>query len=332
MENYKREQTDCREILRQVVDVFRSLGQPCFIEENGTIVIDSICLSSLPNDLLLKFKTCQNKLRSCLQKNEKYSSRRYPAWFVRTECLDEDDEEGEEKSVKQITLKELISLAKLRFESSPWVSVSTIRSAFEDVVSLLEIHEESEEPLHVLLLGSPGVGKSLILSFFDHPSAPLFVGATTTPRTLVEYLADTNPTLIRFDEIDKTDKRVVDALLNAMSKGRLIFMSKQGRFEIPLKAPVLAAANEFERKVSESWRALQDRFIVVSMKQPDIEELRRIVTSNIDDEELAEKILASRLSLRTIHKYIVMWRKSVDRIKKKKIILNDLTVKTQLFS
>ncbi|MEM4863154.1 MAG: hypothetical protein QW706_08270, partial [Candidatus Nezhaarchaeales archaeon] len=49
--------------------------------------------------------------------------------------------------------------------------------------------EKPEELRHVLLLGPPGVGKSLILSFFDHPSAPLFIGATTTPKTLVEYLA-----------------------------------------------------------------------------------------------------------------------------------------------
>lgn len=329
MENYK--QIDCREILRRVVEVYRSLGQPCFIEENGTIVIDSICLSSLPNDLLLKFKTCQNKLRSCLQKNEKYSSRRYPAWFVRTECLDEDDEEGEEKSVTQITLKKLISLAKLRFESSPWVSVSTVRSAFEDVVSILEIHEDSEEPLHVLLLGSPGVGKSLILSFFDHPSAPLFIGATTTPRTLVEYLADTSPTLIRFDEIDKADKKVVDAFLNAMSKGQLIFLTKQGRYVIPLKAPVLAAANEFERKVSESWRALQDRFVVVSMEHPNREEVERLVKSNIEDSELAERILSVSLSLRAIHKYIAMWRLAGNKQHVKRIILRDLEVKKKIF-
>ncbi|MEM4439725.1 MAG: AAA family ATPase [Pyrobaculum sp.] len=324
----------CLEVLRKTVDTLRKFGEPCYKEEGNMAIIDSICFDKLPKDLLFAFRQCQPKLRRCLIRHDRLSSRRYPAWFITPECLHEAQEQrssGGEFGSQAIPLGELVSLAKLRFESSPWVSVSTVRSAFEDVVSLLEIHEESEEPLHVLLLGPPGVGKSLILSFFDHPSAPLFIGATTTPKTLVEYLADTEPALIRFDEIDKADKKVVDAFLNAMSKGQLIFLTKQGRYVIPLKAPVLAAANEFERKVSESWRALQDRFVVVSIEHPNREEVERLVKSNIEDSELAERILSVSLSLRAIHKYIAMWRLAGNKQHVKRIILRDLEVKKKIF-
>ncbi|MCU7786343.1 hypothetical protein ODS41_00145 [Pyrobaculum sp. 3827-6] len=39
----------------------------------------------------------------------------------------------------------------------------------------------------VLLLGPPGGGKSFIFSLFDHAAAPIFYGATTTPKGLVRY-------------------------------------------------------------------------------------------------------------------------------------------------
>jgi len=204
-------------------------------------------------------------------------------------------------------------LARERFGASPFAGLQSLSDAFSSISDLLLSADRGElggDRRHILLVGPPGAGKSFLLSLFDHPQAPIFYGATTTPKGLVQYLAETPIVLLRFDELDKANKATVDAFLHILSEGRLVFAEKRlGRMEVRVDAPLLAAANyDFLAKRSQSWEALLDRVVLVelTLKREDHEAMESIVREKLPD--LAGKIIdafkAGKLSLRTVERYL----------------------------
>ena len=257
------------------------------------------------------------KFRQCLTKDPARSSRRFPAYVVDMECVKEKLRRSSGEKKESADLREVLAAADAKFASNPLASVPAVRRAYESVRRVLSAAAEGKldrDRRHVLLLGPPGVGKSLVLSFFDHPHAPLFYGSTTTPKGLVQYLADTPVALLRFDELDKAAKVTVDAMLHILSEGKVVYVEKRtGRVEVVVDAPVVACANyDFARKHSESWRALEDRLIILSMEltDEDMSKIADVVSKELP--ELAEAIMSALeeklISLRTVERYLELAR------------------------
>ncbi|MGC9051862.1 AAA family ATPase [Pyrobaculum sp.] len=262
---------------------------------------------------------CYNALRrakGCVMKDPGRSSRQYPVYVVDVQCL---SRLGGDRGGAAVAPGELVDLARRRFAESPFSRLPSVASAFSEVEQLLRAVEEGGiRERAVLLLGPPGGGKSFILSLFDHAAAPIFYGATTTPKGLVQYLHDTPVALVRFDEVDKAPKATVDAVLHIISEGRVVFADRRGRFEAKVTAPLLMAANSFELKRSASWQALLDRCITVPVEQPSPDDVRQALASELPG-DVVEKIIEAKLSLRRIELVLWLWRAGLKELALKQI-------------
>ena len=297
------------------VELLREAG--ALRQEGGSWILDSFAAKSL-RDADSPIYRCYAELviyhRQCVRRAG--GSNKYPSYKVDLDCLlsrGRVEEGGEMPQTPPATLEEVIGVARERFGASPFARLQSLSDAFSSISDLLLSADRGEltgDKKHILLIGPPGAGKSFLLSLFDHPQAPIFYGATTTPKGLVQYLAETPIVLLRFDEMDKANKATVDAFLHILSEGRLVFAEKRlGRMEVRVDAPLLAAANyDFLAKRSQSWEALLDRMVLVelTLKQEDHEALESIVREKLPG--LAGKIIdafkAGKLSLRTVERYL----------------------------
>ena len=300
--------------VRACVELLKEAG--ALKQEDGSWVLDSFAAKSL-RDADSPIYRCYAELviyhRQCVRRAG--GSNKYPSYRVDLDCLLSRGrvEDGEVPQTPPATLEEVVGLARERFSNSPFARLHSLSDAFSSISDLLLSVDRGEltgDKKHILLVGPPGAGKSFLLSLFDHPQAPIFYGATTTPKGLVQYLAETPIVLLRFDELDKANKATVDAFLHILSEGRLVFAEKRlGRMEVRVDAPLLAAANyDFLAKRSQSWEALLDRVVLVELmlKREDHEAMESIVREKLPD--LAGKIIdafkAGKLSLRTVERYL----------------------------
>ena len=301
------------------VELLREAG--ALRQEGGSWILDSFAAKSL-RDADSPIYRCYAELviyhRQCVRRAG--GSNKYPSYRVDLDCLlsrdNREHDGGKARGMPQTppaTLEEVVRLARERFGASPFAGLQSLSDAFSSISDLLLSADRGEltgDKKHILLVGPPGAGKSFLLSLFDHPQAPVFYGATTTPKGLVQYLAETPIVLLRFDEMDKANKATVDAFLHILSEGRLVFAEKRlGRMEVRVDAPLLAAANyDFLAKRSQSWEALLDRVVLVelTLKREDHEAMESIVREKLPD--LAGKIIdafkAGKLSLRTVERYL----------------------------
>ena len=303
-----------REDVSGCVELLKEAG--ALKQEDGSWVLDSFAAKSL-RDADSPIYRCYAELviyhRQCVRRAG--GSNKYPSYRVDLDCLLSRGrvEDGEVPQTPPATLEEVVGLARERFSNSPFARLHSLSDAFSSISDLLLSAGRGGlggDRRHILLVGPPGAGKSFLLSLFDHPQAPIFYGATTTPKGLVQYLVETPIVLLRFDELDKANKATVDAFLHILSEGRLVFAEKRlGRMEVRVDAPLLAAANyDFLAKRSQSWEALLDRVVLVelALKQDDHEALESIVREKLPD--LAGKIIdafkAGKLSLRTVERYL----------------------------
>jgi len=323
-----------REDVSGCVELLKEAG--ALKQEDGSWVLDSFAAKSL-RDADSPIYRCYAELviyhRQCVRRAG--GSNKYPSYRVDLDCLLSRGrvEDGEVPQTPPATLEEVVGLARERFSNSPFARLHSLSDAFSSISDLLLSVDRGEltgDKKHILLVGPPGAGKSFLLSLFDHPQAPIFYGATTTPKGLVQYLAETPIVLLRFDELDKANKATVDAFLHILSEGRLVFAEKRlGRMEVRVDAPLLAAANyDFLAKRSQSWEALLDRVVLVELmlKREDHEAMESIVREKLPD--LAGKIIdafkAGKLSLRTVERYLSLPPKL------HKLIERDLEVRMRL--
>jgi MoxR-like ATPase len=87
---------------------------------------------------------------------------------------------------------------------------------------------ESEEPIHILLTGSPGTAKSLFLeAISDNVKQSYFINNNSTGAGIISFLYD-HPELkfLLIDEIEKLKKDELSVLLSLMENQRLVITKK----------------------------------------------------------------------------------------------------------
>jgi len=182
---------------------------------------------------------------------------------------------------------------------------------------------------NVLLVGSPGSGKSLFMDVLGELLHAVYINMTNASNAGIEniipMLASADVVLI--DELDKANTRDLGIVLQlADSTRQLVVITKANKsFMVRLKVPIVAAMNIAMNKRSQNyWKALMDRFIIIEIPRPTDEELKLFIADEADteDEEIINTIMkyADALSLRKI----VMIAKYVKTNRPTKEQLNNL--------
>ena len=125
----------------------------------------------------------------------------------------------------------------------------------EDVKELFNASIETEEPVHIILVGPPACGKTVFLEEISRlPETEFLIGSSTTGVGLIDQLFDKRPKNILIDEFDKMDKEDYGNLLSLQEDG--IVKETKGnnkRREMKLDgATVYATANRVENVPSEN--------------------------------------------------------------------------------
>ena len=156
--------------------------------------------------------------------------------------------------------------------------VSGLIPSLKDVVDEVAINLEAGN--HVMLLGGPGSGKTLILdAIYEASSNPLYVNMADASAAGIEDLVIEAGCfdVILLDEVDKAKNVALSPLLQLLDHGGRLRITKSGKTTV-IEAPwvrAVAAANPFNPRLRASnwWMPLMDRFVPIEVPQPSADEV-----------------------------------------------------------
>lgn len=156
--------------------------------------------------------------------------------------------------------------------------VSSLIPSLRDVVDEVAINLEAGN--HVMLLGGPGSGKTLILdAIYEASSNPLYVNMADASAAGIEDLIIEAGCfdVVLLDEVDKARNVALSPLLQLLDHGGRLRITKSGKTTV-IEAPwvrAIAAANPFNPRLRASnwWSPLMDRFVPIEVPQPSVDEI-----------------------------------------------------------
>ena len=162
---------------------------------------------------------------------------------------------------------------------------------YNDVKKFLRMSINTEEPVHILLIGPPASAKSMFIrSIMMKLSNSYFTdGGNSTKAGMLEYIFDNKPKYLLIDEIDKMSTKDQTFLLNLMETG-IVSETKHAktRMEV-LKTWVIASSNN----ISNIIPALKSRFFIIQLEPYSYEQfsqitMRLLIEQYKVDEEIAK--------------------------------------------
>jgi MoxR-like ATPase len=183
------------------------------------------------------------------------------------------EEEGGESGNKECNPADIGSIA-----NAVVGRVSGLIPSLGDVVDEVAVNLEAGN--HVMLLGGPGSGKTLILdAIYEASSNPLYVNMADASAAGIEDLVIEAGCfdVILLDEVDKAKNVALSPLLQLLDHGGRLRITKSGKTTV-IEAPwvrAVAAANPFNPRLRASnwWSPLMDRFVPIEVPQPSVDEI-----------------------------------------------------------
>lgn len=208
--------------------------------------------------------------------------------------------------IKYNTFMKLLGLIGLRdWHVKPGQEKDKI---FEDVIGHDDIKRvfrmalESNEPIHILLIGPPASAKTLFLEALMHKvgdkQAYFTIGSSSTKAGVVNMLFMKEPKYLMVDEIDKMSVSDQTSLLGLMETGELVETKVRKTRRIKLKTWVFATANT----AAKLSRPLLTRFMVFSLKPYTYEEFEEVTVHLLGKRYNVKRDLAIVIASAVWHK------------------------------
>jgi len=154
----------------------------------------------------------------------------------------------------------------------------------------------AEQPVHVLLTGSPGCGKTQFLENikdYYKDKAYLTIGAHSTKAGMLNYLFEKRPRFLLIDEIEHMPAKDQAVLLSLMQSQVISETKYRKTRQIQLKCSVFATSNSTEKMLDP----LLSRFVMINVEKYSYEEFKEIAMKvltereDVEDENLAMTII-----------------------------------------
>ena len=169
---------------------------------------------------------------------------------------------------------------------------------YDDIKEVFLASLRAKSPVHILLVGPPSTGKSLMLMEVERLKGSVFITAGTATKVGIrDILIERRPRYLIIDELDKiTNPNDLSVLLTLMESGRVVMTKHKAHEEVKLKTWVFAAANTTRGLPPE----LLDRFQKFYLREYDSETLKRVIVKCLVKREGVEQALAQYIAERIV--------------------------------
>jgi Holliday junction DNA helicase RuvB len=183
----------------------------------------------------------------------------------------------------------------------------------ENIKQIIQMALRADQPVHVLLTGEPGCGKTQFLDDikgYYKDKAYLIIGAHSTKAGMMDYLFQRRSRYLLIDEIEHMPAKDQVVLLSLMQSQVISETKYRKTRQTQLKCSVFATSNGIEKMLDP----LLSRFVVVKIEKYSYEEFKDIAMKvliekeNLEDENLAIAIVNE------------VWQKSSDNANIRNII------------
>ena len=162
-------------------------------------------------------------------------------------------------------------------------------SGHEDIKWLLNSAIDSEQPVHILLVGKPGLAKTKFLEAVEREypeDSYIAPGSGSTGAGMVRACFEKQPRYLLVDEIEDLKWSDQSALLSLMQSGLLTETKVKSTRSIKFKCSVFATSNNTKKLRTP----LLSRFAVVNIEEYSKEEFISVTKDVLKQHPLAEYI------------------------------------------
>jgi Holliday junction DNA helicase RuvB len=166
----------------------------------------------------------------------------------------------------------------------------------DNIKHIIQLAIKSEQPVHVLLTGEPGCGKTKFLENIKiryKDKSYFTIGAHSTKAGMLDYLFENHPKIILIDEIEHMSIKDQTVLLSLMQSRILSETKYRKTRQTQLKCSVFATSNSTKKMLDP----LLSRFVIIKVEKYSYEEFRDVAMEVlaeiecIEDENLARTII-----------------------------------------
>lgn len=164
---------------------------------------------------------------------------------------------------------------------------------YDDVKSIILKGLQSDKPVNVLFIGTPGTAKSMFLEELNRiPGSSYHLGSSSTKAGLTEFLFNMEPRILLIDELEKMDRKDYAVLLSLMEGGKVSETKKGRRREITVNASVFASCNSTKKIPAENLSRFHFKFEFTPYTKSEFEDIvvRILTTREGVEEDLAQYI------------------------------------------
>src|SRR5215207_623604 len=183
----------------------------------------------------------------------------------------------------------------------------------DDIKQIILMALKAQQPVHVLLTGEPGCGKTQFLENvkgYYEDKAYFTIGAHSTKAGMLDYLFDRRPRLLLIDEIEHMPAKDQAVLLSLMQSQVISETKYRKTRQTQLKCSVFTTSNSTKKMLDP----LLSRFVVIKVGKYSCEEFKEVAMKvlmereSMEDENLARAIVNK------------VWQKSSDNANIRNVI------------
>jgi holliday junction DNA helicase RuvB len=175
----------------------------------------------------------------------------------------------------------------------------------DDIKQIILMALRSEQPVHVLLTGEPGCGKTQFLENikgYYKDEVYFTIGAHSTKAGMLNYLFEKHPRFLLIDEIEHMPAKDQAVLLSLM-QSQILSETKYGRTrQTQLKCSIFATSNSTKKMLDP----LLSRLVVIKVAKYGYEQFKKVAMKVLVEREHLEDVDLARAIVNKV------WQKSSD--------------------
>lgn len=173
---------------------------------------------------------------------------------------------------------------------------------YDDLKELIFRSLHAERPIHLLLIGPPASGKSIVLDEIDRlPRSRFALGGGSTKAGITQLLAEQRPRYLIIDEIDKANTEDLSTLLSLMESGLVSITKGHRQEQIRMKTWVFAGGNSLKSIAPELASRFEIKYLEPYTKDDFIIVAERVLTTRENTNPEIAKQIATTVAKRSLN-------------------------------